>query len=84
MNEKQEQLEDFSKVWGISQSELDEIREQAREKLRTTKHNWKQKGVELYCNSCDTPHGIYIGTKKILVGITKDGTPILVNKGEAR
>lgn len=84
MNEQNEQLEDFSKVWGISETELEEIREQAREKLKTTRHNWKQKGAGLYCSTCDTPHGIYIGTKRIMIGVKKDGTPILVNKGEAR
>lgn len=75
---------DFEEVWGITQDELDELRHQAQEKLKATRHTWRQKGVWLICQSCEQQHGINIGVNKIMIGEEDDGTPILVNRDGAK
>lgn len=40
-------------------------------------HDWRQRGPYLVCKSCEIEHGTYIGMKKIMVGLTEDGQPIL-------
>lgn len=70
----------FEKVWGISEQEVEELRNKAREQLKNTKHTWRQKGAWLECRSCEQPHGVYLGTQKMMVGEKDDGTPILVHR----
>jgi hypothetical protein len=41
-------------------------------------HKFIQRGVWLHCQSCQNQHGVYIGTKLMLVGYTEDGMPKLV------
>lgn len=82
MEEKSEELNE--EVWGISQAELEELRDKAREQLNNTKHTWRQKGVWLVCKSCEMQHAVYLGMAKIMVGEKEDGTPILANRGEAQ
>lgn len=40
-------------------------------------HQWVQRGPFLVCKSCPIEHGVWIGVDKILVGINKQGNPIL-------
>lgn len=40
-------------------------------------HEWRQRGPYLVCKSCEIEHGVWIGMKKQLVGISEDGKPIL-------
>lgn len=60
---------------GLSQKEYDEIRNKAHEKAKSVKHNWKQKGFWISCDSCDFPHRSWIGPDKVLTDI-KDGVPV--------
>lgn len=57
------------KVFEIDTARLEEIRAQARERAKQAKHEWKQKGSNVICESCEYPHGITIGTDKIMIGI---------------
>lgn len=43
-------------------------------------HAWRQQGPYCMCKSCDLEHGVYIGVKKIMVGIGENGLPILEDK----
>jgi len=42
-------------------------------------HIWRQEGNYIICGSCDLAHASWIG-KKILVGINKDGSPMIVDR----
>lgn len=48
------------------------------------RHEWRQQGYYLVCKSCDLTHAVYIGQKKIMVGIDKDGQPILKDRKELK
>ncbi len=67
-------------VFSYSQDVVDEIRKQAVEKAKATRHEWRQKGIWVYCRSCDNEHGFYVGVKKQLVGVSEDGKPILIDR----
>jgi hypothetical protein len=69
------QEEANNQVFGISVEQLEEIREQARAKAQS--HTWKQKGGWLVCTSCEYQHRSYLGLDKQMVGIDKEGKPIL-------
>lgn len=43
------------------------------------KHNWIQKGPEIICTSCESPHGIRIGVNKRLMGFDDKGNMIIKN-----
>lgn len=40
-------------------------------------HDWRQQGPYLVCKSCDIQHAVYVGMGKELIGLDKDGKPIL-------
>lgn len=81
MSEPEEVVEPVETVDpGISKEEHESIRQKALEEFKTAKHNWKMKGGWLTCDSCPFPHGSYIGTHKIMVGIDDNGFPILKNR----
>lgn len=42
-------------------------------------HEWRQRGPYLVCVSCELQHAVWVGTDKHMVGINKDGLPILKN-----
>ena len=44
------------------------------------RHTWKQRGPFLVCTTCQSVHHSFIGTKRLMVGIKEDGTPILKDK----
>lgn len=67
-------------VFSYPQDVVDEIRKQAVEKAKNARHEWRQKGVWVYCKSCENEHGFYVGTRKQLVGISDDGKPILIDR----
>jgi len=71
------------KVWGLSQLEVDELRNEAVEKFKTTRHTWRKKGFWLVCKTCDNHHAIWIGDKE-MTGEKQDGTPILVDRGKVQ
>lgn len=64
----------------ITQEQLEEIREKAIEEAKKKKHNWKQKGTFIVCSTCDFRHGFYIPPNKMMVGINKEGMPIIKDK----
>lgn len=67
-------------VSGLSSAEYEKIRNEAIEKAKTTRHEWRMKGRgKLTCTSCPVKHTSYIPMNKILTGISDDGTPILQN-----
>jgi hypothetical protein len=41
------------------------------------RHNWKQRGPYIVCNTCDLEHALAITVNKRLVGIDRRGNPIL-------
>jgi hypothetical protein len=59
-----------------SEEDIAQIREKAVEKIKTSKHTWRQKGAWLVCTSCEYPHGTYIGTHKLLIGVDEENNPI--------
>ena len=67
-------------VFNLSQSEVDELRSEALEKAKNTRHTWRQKGHWLVCKSCENPHASWLGRDKIMVGEKEDGTPIIVDR----
>lgn len=40
-------------------------------------HEYRQRGPYLICKSCEIEHATYVGMEKIMVGINKDGKPIM-------
>lgn len=40
-------------------------------------HEWKQQGYYLICKSCELEHAVWIGSTKLMVGISEGGQPIL-------
>lgn len=40
-------------------------------------HLWRQEGPYLCCRSCDCEHAVWIGMDKMMIGLGKDGQPIL-------
>jgi len=38
---------------------------------------YRQQGPYLICYSCELQHAVYIGMDKMMVGVGKDGKPIL-------
>jgi hypothetical protein len=45
-------------------------------------HEWRQEGGYIICRSCELEHAVWIGMDKILVGLNKDGKPILKNRDD--
>jgi len=43
-------------------------------------HEWRQEGPYIVCHSCQLKHAVYIGMEKMMVGIDKEGMPILENR----
>lgn len=64
-------------VFSYPQNTVDELRQRAVQATAEAKHDWRQQGVWVRCESCKNSHGFFVGTKKILIGITQDGMPIL-------
>lgn len=75
-----EQMVSKEPVFSYSQDVVDEIRKQAVEKAQKAVHEWRQRGVWVYCKSCEHEHGFHVGTKKMLVGISDDGKPKLIDR----
>ena len=42
-------------------------------------HKWIQKGPDIICTSCESPHGIRIGVHKRLIGFDKNNKMIIAN-----
>lgn len=61
--------------YGVSESDIKDMFTQARE--ARSEHKWRQKGVEVYCEKCPTPHAFYVSPDVHLVGIDSAGQPIL-------
>jgi hypothetical protein len=45
-------------------------------------HQYHQQGYYLICRSCDLVHAVFIGSEKIMVGQSEDGSPILKTRKE--
>ncbi len=54
--------------------DVSEIRERAINEAKGH-HNWKQRGNEVYCTSCQYPHGFFVEPGVVLVDV-KDGEPV--------
>jgi len=67
---------DFEQVFGITTEQIEEIRKDALQKAKQTKHTWRQRGFWLVCKSCDNNHAVWIQGKE-MIGENEDGTPIL-------
>jgi hypothetical protein len=68
----------MDKVFSYPQEVIEELKQEAVQKAKSADHVWRQKGVWLVCKSCENEHAMFIGTKKMLVGI-EDGKPKLVD-----
>jgi len=40
-------------------------------------HDYRQQGFYLICKSCEIEHAVWVGSDKLMVGVDKDGKPIL-------
>jgi len=80
--EKEEEPIKSENVFELSEKDLEEIRLQAKEKAKTAKHKWIQKGPYLVCTSCEYEHGYYIGIAKRLKGYDKNGSPVFETRGK--
>ena len=40
-------------------------------------HEWRQQGPYLVCKTCEIEHAVWIGMKKQMAGMDKEGKPIL-------
>lgn len=40
-------------------------------------HEYRQQGYYLVCKSCEIQHAVWIGSRKIMVGVDEEGKPIL-------
>jgi hypothetical protein len=67
-------------VFSLDAQTLQELKNEAVRRVKENKHEWRQRGVYLVCISCEQEHGVHIGTKKMLVGVDDNGSPILDNK----
>lgn len=45
-------------------------------------HTYRQQGYYLVCNSCDIQHATWIGSEKLMVGVSETGEPILKDRDE--
>jgi len=45
-------------------------------------HNYRQEGFYLVCRGCELVHAVFIGKDKIMVGVDKEGQPILKKRKE--
>lgn len=43
-------------------------------------HDYRQQGYYLVCRSCEIEHAVWIGENKLMVGVDKEGKPILKNR----
>lgn len=59
----------------ISAEDLAAAREEARRQMQG--HAWRQRGTEVYCESCPFSHAFYLPPGMILQGTDEDGKPIL-------
>lgn len=41
-----------------------------------TKHNWKQRGTNVHCDSCRYPHGFSVPADQLLTGVDENGYPV--------
>ncbi len=62
-------------VFSLSQDDLDKAISEAVQKVKSTRHGWRQKGPYIYCKSCDYEHGVFVGIEKVLIGMDSDGNP---------
>ncbi len=76
----QEKFDGETVELGLSEAELEAQRKEAREKFKKTKHNWHMKGGWLCCDTCEYPHQTFLGLNKVMTGIDKSGSPILVDR----
>lgn len=61
----------------ISNEQIEELRNKAREEALKQRHSWKQKGGWLVCRTCPNPHAVRILHGYELTGIDDKGMPIV-------
>lgn len=80
----QKQNNDGSKtLLEMSTGEIDEIRQKSIENIKKKKHEWRQKGPFIECQSCEYKHGYFIGINRVLIGINEDGSPIFEGRNKS-
>ena len=75
MRNEEKTTQENETLSSLSENEIEAIRKEAREKALKVKHNWKQRGNVIVCDTCDYEHGFYIPPSQRLIEI-KDGQPI--------
>lgn len=73
-NEQQGTSETF---FGLTDKQVEEIKNKAVEKVLRARHEWRQKGQWIICQSCETPHAFCVGMNKRLIGIGEQGEPLI-------
>lgn len=63
----------------ISLEEIEKLRLEAKRSM--SGHSWRQRGTEVYCESCPFHHAFYLPPGNILTGIDDDGNPIVSKIG---
>lgn len=76
-SKKNETENQVPEIFRLEAEALEEIRKQAKEKTVKQSTKWVQRGVYVVCVSGENEYGIYVGTRKQLVGIDENGRPVL-------
>jgi len=67
------------RVKNRSETEILDFNNPAYKFVPKGRHEWRQRGPYLVCLSCELQHAVWIGVDKQMVGIDKEGRPILKN-----
>lgn len=66
----QEEYNQLPEHFEVSEEEFQARLKEARETMRG--HNWRQRGIEIFCTSCPFQHGFFVTPNEMLVGIEND------------
>ncbi len=75
-------MEEQNKTVEVSEEQLEQMRENAKTKVRLATHDWKQKGGWVTCSKCSYPHALRVESNKRLIGINEQGMPMFRTQSE--
>lgn len=62
------------------QINVEEAIERAKQRVRSARHEWRQRGVWLVCKSCPQEHATWIGRSRVMTGIDENGNPTFADR----
>ena len=71
-------MNEVSKDEAVASEHL-EFSEDAREQPKLDGHQWRQRGVVVYCASCPFEHSFLVGPEVSLVGLDEHGFPKFIS-----